>query len=77
MKAEDKIRKALEQIMRPDEANACAIWKSYSAAHLSTGWQHLGNGWHYAAFGSTAQYLGASVGEALETIEALADSDNA
>lgn len=66
MAAREKILKALEQIMRPDEARACRIWKGYDT------------GWHYAPFGCTAQYLGSSVDEALETIEAIADSrDNA
>ena len=71
MRARDKIQKALAQIMRPDEARACAVWKGYDAA--------IGcPGWHYAPFGCTAQYLGSSVDEALETIEAIADSrDNA
>jgi len=71
MTAREKIRKALEQIMRSDEANACAIWKGYD---IATGC----SGWHIVPFGSTAQYLGSSLSKALETIAAIADSrDNA
>jgi len=67
MNAKQKIQEALKSIMDDGEARACQIFKGYEA---STG----RSGWHYIPFGGTARYLGHSLNEALDIIEADADS---
>lgn len=66
MNAEQKIRKALTEIMSQGEANATRIWKGYD---VGTGM----SGWHYQQFGRNATFIGDNVTEAVEWIDALAE----
>ena len=63
MSAKEQIRKMLKEIMPDGDANACQIWKGYSASTLE-------NGWHYQQFGrSEAHYMGKSLDEARQYVE--------
>ena len=62
-----KIQEALKQFMTEGDANACNVFKGYDVASGK-------DGWHYTPFGGIAVYLGKSEGEALETIEDIANS---
>jgi len=69
MKGWNKIRKALRKIMDTGDANACQVYK---------GWDYNGTiqayGWYYKPFNRQPVYLGGSVGQALATIEDIAES---
>ena len=69
MNAKGKIQKALKSIMSEDEANACQVYKGFDYDGV-----RQANGWFYRPFGENPMYLGKSESEALDTIEAIADS---
>ncbi len=63
MNAQQKIRKAMLGIMEDGEVNASQVYKSNG---------YDGYGWYYCKFGSTPQYIGASVAEALGWLDGAA-----
>ena len=65
MTAISKIKKALENIMDIQDANACRVYKGM-------GWN--GYGWYYEPFGRNAEYLGGSLNDALEILNSDADT---
>ena len=69
MNAKGKIQEALKSIMSDGEANACNVYKGYDYDGV-----RQASGWFYRPFNGTPVYLGKSVNEALDTIEAIADS---
>jgi hypothetical protein len=63
MNAEQKIRMELKNQFGEGRGNACQVWKGYDVGTNRTGW-------HYVPFGETARYLGKSVSEAIEKLQA-------
>ena len=65
MNGEKRIRKALREIMEDGQINAAQVFKGHAYATP-------GYGWMLVKFGENAQYLGATVAEALAAIEDIA-----
>ena len=69
MNAKGKIQKTLRSIMSDGEANACYVYKGFDYDGV-----RQASGWFYRPFNGQPVYLGQSLSEALDTIEAIADS---